>query len=62
MRISAGTSSKAINLWNVYNLFTSANKGSYIDTFLDRAANTTDFIYGISQAMEGQNSYSWFIE
>ena len=25
-----------INLWNVFNLFTSANKSSYIDTFLDR--------------------------
>lgn len=23
-----------INLWNVYNLFTQANKSSYIDTFL----------------------------
>ena len=25
-----------INLWDVYNLFTQANKSSYIDTFLDR--------------------------
>ncbi len=28
-----------INLWKLYNLFTSANKSSYIDTFLDRNAN-----------------------
>ena len=55
-------SSKAINLWNVYNLFTSANKGSYIDTFLDRAANATDFIHGVSKALDGKNGYSWFIE
>lgn len=25
-----------ISLWNIYNLFTGANKSSYIDTFLDR--------------------------
>jgi hypothetical protein len=55
-------SSNAINLWNVYNLFTSANKGSYIDTFLDRAINATDFIEGISKALSGKNGYSWFIE
>ncbi len=28
-----------INLWKLYNLFISANKSSYIDTFLDRNAN-----------------------
>ena len=52
----------AINLWSVYNLFTGANKGSYIDTFLDRAVNATAFTYGLSKALEGQNGYSWFIE
>ena len=50
-----------INLWNVYNLFTGANKSSYIDTFLNRAANATDFINGISEAMSGRNGYSWFV-
>ena len=55
-------SNNAINLWNVYNLFTGANKGSYIDTFLDRAANATEFIGGISKALDGHNGYSWFIE
>ena len=52
----------AINLWNVFNLFTSANKSSYIDTFLDRSVNATDFIGGISDALNGQNGYRWFIE
>lgn len=55
-------SNNAVNLWNVYNLFTGANKGSYIDTFLNRAVNATDFIEGISQALNGKNGYSWFIE
>ena len=55
-------SNRAINLWNVYNLFTGANKSSYIDTFLSRATNATDFITGISEALNGNNNYSWFIE
>jgi len=52
----------SINLWNVFNLFTSANKSSYIDTFLNRSVNATDFILGISQALSGNNGYKWFIE
>jgi hypothetical protein len=55
-------SNQIINLWNVYNLFTSANKNSYIDTFLDRSVNATDFIYGISEALQGSTGYRWFIE
>jgi len=55
-------SNNGINLWNVYNLFTGANKSSYIDTFLDRATNATDFIYGLTEALNGSNGYSWFIE
>jgi len=30
-----------IDLWRLYNLFTSANKSSYIDQFLDRGVNAT---------------------
>ena len=55
-------SNNAINLWNVFNLFTSANKSSYIDTFLNRAANATDFIHGLTQALNGSSGYRWFIE
>ena len=51
----------SINLWNVFNLFTSANKSSYIDTFLDRGANATDFINGISEALNGSCGYKWFL-
>ena len=51
-----------INLWNVYNLFTSANKNSYIDSFLDRAVNATDFLFGISQTIGGNKEYKWFID
>ena len=51
----------SINLWRVYNLFTEANKNSYIDTFLDRSVNATDFLNGISCALQGNPDYQWFI-
>ncbi len=52
----------SINLWNVFNLFTSANKSSYIDTFLDRSSNAFDFTNGLKNALNGNNQYSWFLE
>lgn len=50
-----------INLWNVFNLFTSANKSSYIDTFLDRNANAFDFTKGLQDSLNGDSSHSWFL-
>lgn len=50
-----------INLWNVYNLFTQANKSSYIDTFLDRNVNAFDFTKGIQKALIGDGDYHWFL-
>jgi hypothetical protein len=50
-----------INLWKVYNLFTEANKNSYIDTFLDRSINATNFLNGVSMALQGDAQYQWFI-
>ena len=51
-----------INLWNVYNLFTQANKSSYIDTFLDRNVNAFDFTKGIQKALsDSSTNYSWFL-
>lgn len=50
-----------INLWDMYNLFTSANKSSYIDTFLDRNVNAFDFAQGIQKAISGNSDYHWFI-
>ena len=51
-----------IDLWRVYNLFTGANKSSYIDTFLDRSLNASNLITGIGRALEGDSEYAWFIE
>jgi len=50
-----------INLWNVYNLFTQANKSSYIDTFLDRNLNAFEFTKGIQKTLNGNSSYHWFL-
>ena len=51
-----------LNLWNLHNLFTNANRNSsYIDTFLDRAGNATDFVTGIASALKGDTAYQWFL-
>lgn len=50
-----------INLWNVYNLFTQANKSSYIDTFLDRNLNAFEFTKGIQKTLSDNSCYHWFL-
>lgn len=50
-----------INLWNVFNLFTQANKSSYIDTFLERNLNAFEFNKGIQQTLNGNSDYHWFL-
>ena len=52
---------RTIDLWRVYNLFTGANKSSYIDNFLDRANNATDLTTGLARALYGDAEYSWFL-
>jgi hypothetical protein len=49
-----------INLWRLYNLFTAANKQSYIDTFLDRAVNASSFTSELAYALEHKNN-NWFL-
>lgn len=50
-----------INLWNVFNLFTSANKSSYIDSFLNRNVNAFEFTNGLKRTLNGDSNYSWFL-
>ncbi|MEM5540704.1 DUF3871 family protein [Olleya sp. AS48] len=50
-----------INLWNVYNLFTSANKSSYIDTFSDRNVNAFEFTNGLAQTLGDVSKHHWFL-
>ena len=49
-----------INLWRLYNLFTGANKSSYIDTFLERSVNAFDFVENIKHSVEGKST-NWFL-
>lgn len=49
-----------INLYKLYNLFTSANKTSYIDTFLDRGVGCTCFVQSIATHLESGTN-SWYI-
>lgn len=49
-----------INLWKLFNLFTGANKMSYIDSFLDRNVGCQQFVYGLHEAI-GLNKHHWFV-
>jgi hypothetical protein len=49
-----------INLWNIYNLFTEANKSSYIDNCLERNLNAYEFIQNIGNSIEN-GTYNWFL-
>ena len=46
----------SIDLWRVYNLLTSANKSSYIDTFLDRNVCMLEGIVQIKDAIQSGSS------
>ncbi|MHA4737784.1 DUF3871 family protein [Dyadobacter sp. MSC1_007] len=49
----------SINLWKVFNLFTGANKSSYIDGYLARSENASEFISTLADSLETGNS--WFL-
>ena len=49
-----------INLWKLFNLFTGANKMSYIDSFLDRNVGCQQFVNGLHEAI-GMSKYHWFV-
>lgn len=48
-----------INLWIVYNLFTQANEGSYIGTFLDKNANAIEFSNRLAKVLNGISNSHW---
>ncbi|SKB55997.1 protein of unknown function [Parapedobacter luteus] len=50
----------SLNLWKLYNLFTGANKSSYIDGFLNRGLNAYGFVSGIREAMDSDGD-NWFM-
>jgi hypothetical protein len=50
-----------INLFKVFNLFTGANKSSYIDSFLSRNVNAFDFTKGLANSINGGANHTWFL-
>ena len=49
-----------INLWRLFNLFTNANKSSYIDQFLERSVNAYQIMEQIRFGLENRN-HSWYL-
>ena len=56
-----GAKDDTLSMWDFHNLLTESNKGSYIDTYLQRAVNATDVAVGINNALRGDEKYKWFI-
>ena len=50
-------------VWNLLQLGNEAVKQSYIDRWLERNQNCTDFALGIQKAINGEDTkgYSWFL-
>jgi hypothetical protein len=49
-----------INLWKLYNLFTGANKSTYIDSFLYRSVNAFNFVEQVRHWLEGREE-CWYL-
>jgi len=54
------SSDGSINLWRLYNLFTGANKSSYIDNFLERGANAFELVGMLQVAIE-HKADCWYL-
>lgn len=54
------TGNKTLNLWHFYNLMTSCNKSTYIDSALERNVNAYAFINELSNSMQNE-SENWFL-
>jgi hypothetical protein len=53
-------SDNQINLWNMYNIFTGANKSSYIDSNLERNVNAYEFIQNLGTSIENKVP-NWYL-
>ncbi|MBC6368027.1 DUF3871 family protein [Algoriphagus sp. AK58] len=53
--------SGTIDLWRFFNLFTGANKQSYIDKYLERGVNCFEFTDQIRQALDNPQSDFWYL-
>ena len=54
--------SDTITLWQLIQLFNEAVKQTYIDRWLERNQNCTDFVFGLEKALNGESQdYAWFL-
>ena len=51
----------SITGWQLLNLLNGSVKSSYIDNFLERNLNCTEFVQGIQRAKLGDSEYAWFL-
>lgn len=49
-----------ISLWNLYNLFTEANKSTYIDSYIERSVCAYEFVQELGNSIEIKSS-NWFL-
>lgn len=49
-----------INLWKLYNLFTGANKSTYIDQFVERGIGAFNFTNHLKTALQ-KGAFSWYL-
>ncbi len=49
----------SINLWRLYNLFTGANKSSYLDTFADRSVDISGFTRVLQNNLD--DKFFWYL-
>lgn len=56
----AGYADGSINLWKLYNLFTGANKSTYIDNFLDKSVNAFQLAKDLQYALK-DSKRSWYL-
>jgi len=57
---SGDLNDRSISLWQLYNLFTAANKSTYIDQFLNRSVGAFQLVEEIRFAMDGKRT-SWYL-
>jgi len=55
-----GVTSGEINLWSLYNLFTSANKSSYLDTVVDKNVNAAGFVSTLVDVLDSKSDFWYF--
>lgn len=55
-----GRQKSRIDLWKLYNLFTEANKSSYIDNHLERNVNAYEFVKYLSNSIKNGEP-NWFL-